>query len=81
MKTVSKIAWLSLGWTLVVLGFLGLALPFLQGILLLAFGAVILSVHSTAVREFVRHWRERSPFFDRWYGKLEAVLRRPVGKR
>lgn len=81
MKTISKIAWLVLGWTLIVLGVVGLALPFLQGILLLALGAVILSIHSKWFKQRVGRLRERSEFFNRWYGRLEAVLHRPVGKR
>ncbi len=80
-RTLKRIALLTLGWILVILGVAGLFLPFLQGILLLLAGLWVLSLESEwAHRVFVRlgerfpraharlqHWRDRVR--DRWRGR------------
>ncbi len=54
---------LGLGWAFVVLGVVGLFLPFLQGILLLAIGAAILAGESARARLFLRRLGKRYPAF------------------
>jgi uncharacterized protein len=54
-RTFKRIAILTLGWILVILGVAGLFLPFLQGILFLLAGLWVLSLESEwAHRLFVR---------------------------
>jgi uncharacterized membrane protein YbaN (DUF454 family) len=51
-----KIARLVLGWTLIVLGVIGLFLPFLQGIVLIVAGLALLSKD----RPWARRWLDRA---------------------
>jgi uncharacterized membrane protein YbaN (DUF454 family) len=51
---------LTLGWTLLVLGIIGLFLPVLQGVLFILSGLALLSTHSQWARrilERIREWR------------------------
>jgi len=52
---------LSAGWLFVLLGVLGLFLPFLQGILFLMIGFYLLSLHSARARLLRRRLRTRYP--------------------
>lgn len=54
----ARLLLLGIGWVLVLIGIVGLALPGIQGILTIAFGAAMLSVASETV--------------NRWLGKLLA---------
>ncbi len=58
-----------LGWTLMVLGLLGLVLPGLQGFLTLALGAAVLSLVSRSMLNALR-W-----CFRRWPRGWRVVLR------
>lgn len=50
-----------LGWTLVILGIIGLFVPFLQGFVFLALGLSILSYHSIFIHQKLINLRERFP--------------------
>lgn len=52
---------LVVGWIFMVLGVAGLALPFLQGVLFLLIGLVILSSHYGWARLLLRKLRQRFP--------------------
>ena len=56
-KLLSMIA----GWGFIVLGILGLFLPFLQGILFLLVGLIILSKHYAFAQRWVDKLRHRFP--------------------
>ena len=56
---------LVLGWGLVLLGIVGLFLPVLQGVALIALGIVVLSRHSALVRRGVAWARKRFPWLER----------------
>jgi uncharacterized membrane protein YbaN (DUF454 family) len=53
------------GWTLIVLGLLGLFLPILPGLLFLLLGLVILSARHHWARRWIVRLRERFPKADR----------------
>jgi len=59
----------------VLLGFVGLFLPILQGILFLAIGAWLLSMESPWAKRVVDRMRERYPLLDRTMNaaRLRAV--------
>jgi hypothetical protein len=59
-----RIAVLVLGWVLVLLGIAGLALPFLQGILLILLGLLVLSRESAWARRQTERLRRRFPNAD-----------------
>ena len=49
------------GWTFIVLGILGLFLPFLQGILFLLVGLIILSNHYAFAKRWLDKLKHRYP--------------------
>lgn len=62
-----KITRLAVGWVLIVLGGIGLFLPFLQGIILIVAGLALLS-------------KDR-PWARRWLEQMKARLKRRTRKR
>ena len=54
--------WL-IGWVFLFLGFLGLFLPGLQGILFIMIGLAILSTRSKTIQRFLKHLEKRYPQF------------------
>ena len=76
--TLRRIVLLVLGWLLVGLGVLGLALPFLQGVLMILAGLAILSRESRWVRGHVTKYRSRHPALDRRMHEVGERLRGPA---
>lgn len=76
-----RIVLLTLGWVLVGVGILGLALPFLQGVLMILAGLAILSRESRWVRYHVTRYRRRHPGVDRRMQEIGDRLRRMVPPR
>lgn len=60
-KKVRRVVVLFTGWGLVTLGFVGLFLPFLQGVLFLLAGITILSAEYAWARKVLRKLREQFP--------------------
>ncbi len=65
----ARISLLILGWTLIVLGLVGLVLPGLQGVLTLVLGAAALSLVSRSMLNALRY------VFRRWPKGWQTVLR------
>lgn len=61
MDGLKKLILLTIGWIFLVLGILGLFLPFLQGVLFIMIGLAILSSQSKRIRNFLKHIEERHP--------------------
>lgn len=78
-RTVS----LALGWVLVGLGIVGLFLPLLQGVLLIAAGLLLLSRNSETARGWIERLRRRWPRLDRALRRLQRRRRagRGTGER
>ncbi|HUM01844.1 MAG TPA: hypothetical protein VL084_06135 [Thermoanaerobaculia bacterium] len=70
-----RIALLALGWTLLVLGFLGGLLPVIQGWPFGVAGAAILYVESRWVQRKVRRWRQQHPKVERTWLRARTWLR------
>lgn len=77
METVKKILTLVAGWFFIVLGVIGLFLPFLQGILFIMIGLAILSSRSERVRRLVKHIEAR---FPRQHEAMEAWKKRVMDR-
>jgi len=77
-RTGRKIA----GWFFIVLGVIGLFLPFLQGILFIAVGMGLLAGESEALRTYLHLWKKKHP---RWFPRSLEILagrrKRDVSKR
>ena len=80
---IKRVAKLVVGWSLIVLGFLGLFLPVLQGILFLLAGLIILSTEYTwahRLREKLtakypaigRHLDDASAWVKKWSGRFSS---------
>ena len=79
--TLRRILLLTLGWILVGLGIVGLALPFLQGVLMIVAGLAILSRESRWVRRHVMRYRRAHPELDRRMQEVGERLRGAVPPR
>ena len=77
----ARIALLTLGWTLLVLGLIGGLLPVIQGWPFGVAGAAILYVESRWVQRKVRRFRQKNPRFERTWLKARAWLRERRKKR
>ena len=56
-----KVLLLVLGWSFIFLGIIGLFLPFLQGILFMLIGLVILSKESKTAKYYLHKLKEKHP--------------------
>ena len=63
----------------IALGILGLALPFLQGILFLAIGLILLSIASPRARSWIEHHTRKYPKFHTWVQKIEKRITDIIG--
>jgi uncharacterized membrane protein YbaN (DUF454 family) len=62
MMTLAKRTLIYLiGWTFILLGIVGLFLPFLQGILFLVIGLLVLSKESTIAKNLLHRIEKRYP--------------------
>ena len=73
---IRRIAILILAWLFILLGIAGLFLPFLQGILFLLVGVLLLSRESEWARRHLDRLRARYPMLDRYMGEAEAWSRK-----
>jgi uncharacterized membrane protein YbaN (DUF454 family) len=60
-KHIKRIISLTIGWTLILLGVVGLFVPILQGILFILLGLYVLSRESKTARRLLDRLRERYP--------------------
>lgn len=67
-----RLALLTLGWALLVLGLIGGLLPFIQGWPFGVAGTVILYVESRWFQRKVRRWRQRRPRVEKVWLKLRS---------
>lgn len=63
----------------ILLGVVGLVLPFIQGLLFLAVGLVILSVLFPALRERAQIHTVKFPKFHAFVLKMETIVQRILG--
>lgn len=68
------------GWPLLALGVVGLALPFLQGILFIVVALTILAPEVHAFKRLVAALRKRYPDAFERAGKMMAALQRRFGQ-
>lgn len=79
-KKVKKIVVLIIGIIFILLGLLGLVLPFLQGIIFLIIGFLILSLYFPKVREYIQKRAQKSPHLFRIINKIEKWLVNFIGE-
>jgi len=64
----------------IVLGVVGLALPFLQGFLFLAIGLILLSIASPTAREWIEHHTRKFPKVHAFVQKVEKRITDIIGE-
>ena len=80
LKQTKRAAVLIVGVLFVLLGLLGLFLPFLQGIIFLVIGALLLSAYSPTLREALQSHTRNYPRLHYWVLRAEAWIERILGK-
>lgn len=84
-QAVRRIVILTLGWLFMLLGFIGLFLPILQGFLFFGIGLALLSKESAWVRHRIERARERWPklaeTMDRTEAKASDIYHRVFRRR
>jgi len=80
LNSIKKFGLLIIGWLFIVLGVLGLFLPFLQGILFILIGLAILSSRSETIKRLLKHLEEHYPHhhqrIENWRGKIRRWFKR-----
>ena len=74
-----RVAVIITGWSFIALGIVGLFLPFLQGILFILIGLVILSKEHHWAGKVVAWVRSRFPKLDRWFAWAHRKVERIFG--
>ena len=62
-----------------ILGLIGLALPFLQGFLFLAIGLILLSIASPKARAFIETYTRKYPKIHTFVAKMEKKISSVIG--
>lgn len=76
---IKRITVQAVGILLIVLGIAGLALPFLQGILLIITGLLLLSLYSPRLKEIAHRLASGHPRAGHYLHKVERFLERVLG--
>jgi uncharacterized membrane protein YbaN (DUF454 family) len=79
-RHVRRIVVLAIGWTLIALGVIGLFLPFLQGVLFIMLGLLVLSRESETARRWLQRGRQRYPRVDAKLKDWGEWWRRRLGR-
>ena len=77
---MNRVLMLGLGYGFLGLGFLGLFLPILQGILFLAIGLIILSRHAPWAERLILRLKTRYPRAGDVFTKAEVAAERWIHK-
>jgi uncharacterized membrane protein YbaN (DUF454 family) len=80
MDSIKKVGLLIIGWFFIILGIIGLFLPFLQGILFILIGLAILSSRSEIIKRFLKHLEERYPHHHERIEIWKEKIRNLFGK-
>lgn len=68
------------GVIFIILGLIGLVLPFLQGILFLAIGVILLSIVSPSVRDWAERTTRRWPSLHEFVQKVQKKVTNFIGE-
>ena len=79
-KPLQRIAFVALGWTLLLAGIVGLFLPVVPGFLLLAAGAFQLNRQNAWLRRTMGKCRLQFPVLERAFSKLEQAKPQDLGE-
>ncbi len=66
----------TIGWIFVLVGIVGVFLPFLQGIFFIVIGLYFLSLHSSWFKEKFHHFRAKHPSLFGWFDAFDIRVRK-----
>ncbi|OGG52502.1 hypothetical protein A2851_00650 [Candidatus Kaiserbacteria bacterium RIFCSPHIGHO2_01_FULL_53_29] len=79
-KELKRVLVVATGIVFVILGIVGFALPFLQGILFLAVGLILLSISSARIRTWLESHTRRYPKIHKAVEKMEKWITSIIGR-
>lgn len=79
-RQAKKVLILSIAGVFIAIGFIGLVLPFLQGILFLAIGFLLLSLYFPKLRTYIERQAQKSPHFFKIINKIDHWILRFIGE-
>ena len=79
-KQAKNVLILTAGIIFIILGLFGLVLPFLQGIIFLVVGFLVISLYFPKVREYIQKHAQKSPHVFSFFNKAEAWLAKFIGE-
>mgnify|MGYP001603938073 CR=1 FL=1 len=79
-KQVKKVLLLTIGVIFIIFGLVGLVLPFLQGILFLIIGLMLLSLYSPTIRHHIKKHAQKSPHALSLVNKVENWIAKFIGE-
>ncbi len=79
MKQIKRGVVVVIGIAFLGLGVVGLALPFLQGILFIAIGLLLVSLASPRLRKLLASYTERHPKIHNMIARVETWVRSKIG--
>jgi uncharacterized membrane protein YbaN (DUF454 family) len=79
-RHAKRIAILSVGISFLALGLIGLFLPFLQGILFLIIGLILISLYVPEIRKWIKTHTEKRPHLSPIVNKIETWIIKFVGE-
>lgn len=78
-QRAKRIAIDTLGWVCILIGILGVFLPFLQGILLIILGVYLLSLHAVWASRVFEKFKIKYPKWGGKFAKVDERLRAFLG--
>ncbi|MFH1201153.1 MAG: hypothetical protein V1484_02410 [bacterium] len=79
-KEAKKVLILTAGIIFIILGFLGLVLPFLQGILFLVIGLTLIIFYFPEIRPHIHKHTKKYPSLHAKIEKIEEWLKKIIGE-
>ena len=79
-KKIKKILILTFGIFFILLGLLGLVLPFLQGILFLIIGFLLLSFYFPQTSTILKRYLHKHPYLVEKIEKIEKKIKEFIGE-
>ncbi|OGI65623.1 hypothetical protein A3H53_00130 [Candidatus Nomurabacteria bacterium RIFCSPLOWO2_02_FULL_40_10] len=79
-KQAKKVIILTIGVIFIIFGLIGLVLPFLQGIIFLIIGFLLISLYFPKVRAHIRRHAQKSASVLSFFDKTERWLAKFIGE-
>lgn len=79
-KHTKRVIVLSIAFAFICIGVIGLVLPFIQGLLSIGIGIILLSLYSPTLRKWTEYHTQRFPKLHEIVKKIESFIEKIIGK-